>query len=68
MVSWDVLYCLGCMVTLGCWSLVFVLVFSLLLQALFFAVVSLGVSERLQALSIIGVSYSGPGRLHAGGL
>ena len=56
------------MVTLGFWSCMFVLVFPWLLQALFFVVVSLDVSERSQSLSFTGVSYSGPGRLQAGGL
>ena len=52
MVGLGVSYCLGCMLTLGCWYWVFVLVFPWLLQALFFTVVSLGISEKLQALNV----------------
>ena len=65
MVSLGVLYCMGCMVTHGCRSWVFVLVFPWLLRALFFVVVLLGGPERLQALTFMGVSYGGAGRVQA---
>ena len=49
---------MDCRVTLGCWFLVFVLVFSWLLQTLFFAVVSFGGPGRLQALFVAVFSHA----------
>ena len=52
MIGLGVLYCWGCMKALGCWYWVSPLVSPWLLQALFVAVVSLGVSKWLQALDM----------------